>query len=238
MALADLHHALPPGAAFHVEVPAAGAAGAGPSSRGGGGVEGWSEPDLADVLVGAGLDIDTLDADGELVRASGRRARSLPDTVGPGMRLLVCGLNPSLYAADRGVAFARPGNRFWPAAIETGLVSRPLDARHALACHGIGFTDLCKRATAASAELSAAEYRDGAARVERLAGWMQPGAVLFVGLEGWRAAFDRRATPGRQPRPFGGRPVYVMPSTSGLNARTSRAELVGHLRAAARLART
>ena len=27
------------------------------------------------------------------------RARTLPDTVGPGMRLLVCGLNPSIHAA-------------------------------------------------------------------------------------------------------------------------------------------
>src|SRR5438045_2206721 len=43
-----------------------------------------------------------------------RRLRSLPDRVGPDMRLLVCGLNPSLYAADQGVNFARPGNRFWP----------------------------------------------------------------------------------------------------------------------------
>jgi hypothetical protein len=31
---------------------------------------------------------------------------------------------------------------------------------------------------------------------------------------------------------MGGRPVYVMPSTSGLNARTSSDELAAHLRAA------
>src|SRR5262249_36310831 len=29
-----------------------------------------------------------------------RRARTLPDFVRPGLRLLVCGLNPSLYSAD------------------------------------------------------------------------------------------------------------------------------------------
>ena len=50
-------------------------------------------------------------------RASGAvRARTLPDVVGPGMRLLVVGLNPSIYSADVGVGYARPGNRFWPAA--------------------------------------------------------------------------------------------------------------------------
>ncbi len=40
----------------------------------------------------------------------------------------------------------------------------------------------------------------------------------MVGLAGWRAAVDRKAVAGVQPEPFGGRPVYVMPSTSGLNA--------------------
>jgi hypothetical protein len=32
-----------------------------------------------------------------------------------------------------------------------------------------------------------------------------------------------------QPRGIGGRPAYVTPSTSGLNARTSPAELADHL---------
>ncbi|MDQ3895756.1 MAG: mismatch-specific DNA-glycosylase, partial [Actinomycetota bacterium] len=53
--------------------------------------------------------------------------------------------------------------------------------------------------------------------------------VLFVGLAGWRAAVDRTATAGPQPGPFGGVPAYVMPSTSGLNAHTSAAELAGHM---------
>jgi hypothetical protein len=58
----------------------------------------------------------------------------------------------------------------------------------------------------------------------------------MVGLAGWRAAVDRKAVAGVQPEPFGGRPAYVMPSTSGLNARTRPAELADHLRAAADLA--
>ena len=39
------------------------------------------------------------------------------------MRLFVCGLNPSVYSADAGVGFARPGNRFWPAALAAGIVT-------------------------------------------------------------------------------------------------------------------
>ncbi len=38
------------------------------------------------------------------------------------MRLLVSGLNPSLHAADAGVGYIGPGNRFWPAVAAAGLV--------------------------------------------------------------------------------------------------------------------
>ena len=40
------------------------------------------------------------------------------------------------------------------------------------------------------------------------------------------------ATAGVQAETVGGRPVYVMPSTSGLNARSTPADLAGHLAAA------
>ncbi len=196
----------------------------------------WEAQPLVDVLTGAGFSVGATEVEGDVIRAAARRERTLPDTVGAGMRLLVCGLNPSLYAADRGVGYARPGNRFWPAALAAGLVSRGRDPWHALRHHGVGMTDLCKRATAASSELTPEEYRDGAARVERLVRWLQPAAVCFVGLEGWRSVFDRRTAAGPHPDGFGGRPAYVMPSTSGLNARTPLADLVEHLRAAAALA--
>jgi TDG/mug DNA glycosylase family protein len=97
-------------------------------------------------------------------------------------------------------------------------------------------TDLVKRATPRADELTRDEYRDGFARVERLARWLRPGAVCFVGLAGWRAAVDRKAVAGVQPTACGGRPVYVMPSTSGLNARVPPAALAAHLSAAAALA--
>jgi TDG/mug DNA glycosylase family protein len=115
-------------------------------------------------------------------------------------------------------------------------VSVDRDPDHALRHHGIGMTDLVKRATVAAAELNTAEYRTGLDRVERLVGWLQPGGVCFVGLAGWRAAVDRRARPGRQSQRLGGVTVYVMPSTSGLNASSSRRSLEEHLKAAASLA--
>jgi hypothetical protein len=93
-----------------------------------------------------------------------------------------------------------------------------------------------KRATPNADGLTVAEYRAGAERVGRLVEWLRPGVVVSVGLAGWRAAIDRRAAPGPQPLPFGGAPAYVMPSTSGRNARTGPAELADHLRAALALA--
>jgi hypothetical protein len=57
--------------------------------------------------------------------------------------------------------------------------------------------------------------------------------VCFVGLAGYRAAVDPHAAAGEVPGGFAGARAYVMPNTSGLNARTSLAELTEHLRAAA-----
>lgn len=238
-ALADLHAALAPGAQVdlrlfegdddHGEVPGDEFPGRRFSL--------WPEPLVLDVVHGAGFDVDGFarrrHPGGTDLLLRLRRARTLADSVGPGMRLLLVGLNPSLYAADVGVGFARPGNRFWPAALRAGLVDRDRDPRHARVAHGIGMTDMVKRATVGAAELTAVEYRDGLARLDRLCRWLEPDRVCIIGLAGWRAAADRRSTSGWHPRGVGGRPVYVMPNPSGLNASSSLDDLVAHLRAAA-----
>ncbi|MCU1457349.1 MAG: hypothetical protein JWL73_1441 [Actinomycetia bacterium] len=234
LALAGLHHALRVGAPFHGSVRAGTADGplANDDFPGRYFAE-WEEEPLRDVLVGAGFTIDELSHESpEWLRLRATRARTLPDTVGPGMRLLVCGLNPSVYSADAGIGFARPGNRYWPAAIAAGLVSRSRDPVHALLDHGVGMTDIVKRATPRADALTVDEYRTGLARIQRLAAWLQPGAICFVGLAGYRAAIDRRATAGWQDARLGGVPVYVMPSTSGLNAHAQPPVLIEHLRAA------
>lgn len=198
----------------------------------------WQADELAAVMVGAGFELSrdavtVTGTAGDWLTVRGRAARSLPDSVGPGMRLLVCGLNPSVVAADAGFGYAGATNRFWRAAVGSGLVA-PEHARRPLAVlagDGVGMTDLVKRATARASELTRADYRAGAARVGALVEWLRPTVVLFVGLAGWRAAVDPGAHSGVQ-APWGSVPVYVMPSTSGLNAATSLAELTDHMRAA------
>lgn len=148
------------------------------------------------------------------------------------MRLLICGLNPSPASADAGVAFARPGNRFWPAALAAGVVSVDRDPVHALEHHGVGFTDLVSRVTRRADELTSDEYRDGLVALEALVADLQPEVVCFVGLAGWRATGHRKAVAGWQDETVGGRPVYLMPSTSGLNAHAQLDDLTEHLRRA------
>jgi TDG/mug DNA glycosylase family protein len=188
---------------------------------------------LDDVIAGAGFaTVDPPRRTGTDAIVRVRRRLSLPDTVGPNMLVLACGLNPSVHAAEMGVAFGRPGNRFWPAALAAGVVSVDRDPRHALTEHGLGMTDLVKRATPRAAEIESVEYEGGMARLERLVRWLEPAVVCFVGLAGWRAAVERTATAGPQPRLIGGRPAYLMPSTSGLNAHSRLEDLTDHLRAA------
>ena len=149
------------------------------------------------------------------------RARTLADTVGPGMRLLICGVNPSWYSADAGVGYARPGNRFWAAARAAGIVDADRDVRSALVDHGVGMTDFVKRPTRTAAEVTSRGVPD------RVRPGRPPGAVAAAGggvLHRALGVARRRRTPRRwpvlQPEGIGGRPAYVMPSTSGLNART------------------
>ena len=227
-ALAELHGGLPVGTVATLELPAAlGLERALDAVEGGGfeEIEATTEAHRA-------ANADGATGGAGVLAVEAVRARTLPDQVAPGLRLLVCGLNPSLYAADRGVGFARPGNRFWPAALSARVASRDRDPRWLREVDRVGMTDLVKRATRAADELDAEEYRRGAARLERLVRWLGPGATCFVGLAGWRAAVDRRATAGPLPGGFAGRPAYLMPNTSGLNAHARLDDLAAHLRAA------
>ena len=164
------------------------------------------------------------------------RARTLPDRVASGMRVLLCGLNPSLYAADAGVGFARPGNRFWPAALASGLLTVDRDPRHALVGHGVGMTDLVKRASARADQIDRAEYVAGAARVARLCTLLSPRVLCVVGITGWRIAVDKAAVMGVQPARIGSTLVYVMANPSGVNAHVTMADLAAELRTVTELA--
>lgn len=236
MALWDLHRALAVGSPFELQVLHGDYAGSHLSNLEVAGrfFAAWLPDQLVDVVVGAGFEVEpgSVEVSGDELRLSAVRCRGLADTVAPGMRVLMCGSNPSLYSADAGVGYYRGGNRFWKAAMASGLVAKDRDPVDALRSHGMGMTDLVKRPSRAADEVSADEYRLGLGRLQRLVAWLQPKVVCFVGLGPWRAAVDPQARAGLQDARVGGRPVYVAPSSSGLNARTSPDQLADHFRAA------
>src|SRR4030081_3325964 len=97
----------------------------------------------------------------EIAAAHGRR---VPDVLGPGLRVLFCGINPSLYSAAGGHHFGRPGNRFWPTLFAAGFSDTllHLSEQRDLLQRGYGITNLVARATATADELTAAELVAGA----------------------------------------------------------------------------
>jgi double-stranded uracil-DNA glycosylase len=155
------------------------------------------------------------------------------DVTGPGLRVLICGINPGLYSATTGCHFARPGNRFWKALHGAGFTPRVLAPaeKDALIAGGIGITNICPRATARAEELTAAELRRGARALERKVRRLRPPVVAFLGIGAYRAAFDRpRARLGPQPETLGGARVWVLPNPSGLNAHYGLPELTRWMR--------
>jgi TDG/mug DNA glycosylase family protein len=146
---------------------------------------------------------------------------TVPDLVAPGLRVLLCGINPSLESGYRGLHFATPGNRLWPTLHAAGWTPRRLDPSETddLLAAGIGITNLVNRATARADELADDELRAGLPAVAALAERWQPGWVAFCGMSAYRIATGRRtAKVGAQPDGVGGRPVWLLPNPSGLNA--------------------
>src|ERR1700678_4313997 len=94
--------------------------------------------------------------------------RTIPDVVGPDLRVLFCGINPGLVSGALGQHFARPGNRFWKVLHAAGFTSRVLlpSEQFSLLDLGVGITNLVAGASRAASDLTAAELRAGAVALE------------------------------------------------------------------------
>ncbi len=145
----------------------------------------------------------------------------LRDIGGPGLEVLFVGINPSLRSAQVGHNFARPGNRFWPTLFASGFTPRLLSPQEdgLLPSFGLGIVNFVSRPTRAASELTVAELRAGAARLETNVHAWAPRLVAVVGVVAYRAAFARpHAVMGLQEERVGDRPVWILPNPSGLNA--------------------
>src|SRR5437763_9482240 len=112
------------------------------------------------------------------------QGRTLADVIGPGLRVLFCGINPSLYSAAIGHHFGRPGNRFWPALHRAGFTQRllsPYEQRELLPL-GYGITNVVARATAAADELEPEEYILGGRALLAKLRKFQPAVLAVLGV--------------------------------------------------------
>ncbi|MGP3535125.1 mismatch-specific DNA-glycosylase [Microbacterium sp. RD1] len=173
------------------------------------------------------------------------RDATIPDLMPEHPRLIFVGINPGLWTAATATPFAHPGNRFWPALAEAGILPRVPAFSSGFDEHdramildaGIGVTSLVRRATARADELSRQELRDGAERVDADVARWQPRVVAVVGVTAYRQGFGYpRAAAGRQEAAIGGVATWVVPNPSGLNAHDTVATLAAAYAAPARAA--
>jgi TDG/mug DNA glycosylase family protein len=167
------------------------------------------------------------------------RGGTLPDLLGPDVRLLFVGINPGLRTVASQSHFSGPGNRFYPALYVAGITDhligaaggiRPADVAH-LQERGIGITNLVAQATARADEVDAAALTAGAEALRDRAARLQPAVVAILGITAYRIGFGLpRATVGRQPATIGSAQLWVAPNPSGLNAHVTVAGLAAAYR--------
>src|SRR6266540_4926478 len=145
---------------------------------------------------------------------------ALPDVLGPGLRVLFCGINPGRVSAAAGAHFANPRNDFWRLLHAAGFTRRLLAAAEQfdLLEDRIGVTNAAARTTPGSGDLRKADFAGAAERLEQLAVTLHPAWIGFVGKEAYRGAFGDRPELGEQERRVGDTRLFVLPSTSPANA--------------------
>ncbi len=155
----------------------------------------------------------------------------LPDLLAPGLKAIICGLNPGLQAAASGHHFVGRQNRFWTVAHRAGLTPVLLDgySDHRFLEFGFGLTAVVARPTASAAEVSKSEYAFAGAELARKIETYRPQAVAFLGKAAYGAIHGQsKIAWGQQPEAFAGAIAWVLPNPSGLNRGFSTDDLVDH----------
>jgi TDG/mug DNA glycosylase family protein len=144
----------------------------------------------------------------------------IPDLGGPDTRILLVGINPSLWSGWSGHHFARPGNRLWKTLHGAEITPKVLDPydEPAIRAAGLGITNLVARATARADELTDEEIRAGVEPLRQLARAWSPALVAFLGISTYRIAFQAPKVGVGPAAEFENAIGWVLPNPSGLNA--------------------
>jgi double-stranded uracil-DNA glycosylase len=145
---------------------------------------------------------------------------AVPDTLGTGMKLVLCGINPGRASAAARAPFANPRNDFWRLLHASGLTPRVFEPREhsKLLELGIGLTNAARRTTRGSGDLRKADFAGAAERLEAIADTYRPRVLAFVGKAAYTGTFGGRVDLGLQDRRLEGTALFVLPSTSPANA--------------------
>jgi TDG/mug DNA glycosylase family protein len=145
---------------------------------------------------------------------------AVPDVLGPGMRVVFCGINPGHWSAAAGAAFANPRNDFWRLLHASGFTPRQLlpQDQNELLRYGVGLTNAVRRTTRGSGELRKADFAGARERLEAIAEAHVPRAIGFVGKIAYTGVFGGRVEHGLQDVLLDRTALFVLPSTSPANA--------------------
>ena len=147
--------------------------------------------------------------------------QTMTDVIAPDLKVLFCGINPSLYSAAVDHMFARPGNRFWKTLHGAGFTPRlysPFEDQELLKL-GYGITNLAEPATARADELTKEQLLEGREILENKLMRYRPKFLGILGITAYRSAFSQpKARMGLQPERIQGVNIWVLPNPSGLNA--------------------
>lgn len=146
----------------------------------------------------------------------------LPDYLAKNLEIVFIGINPGTYSDRAGHYFARRTNLFWTALYQAGFAAKPLTPQDDVRMNALGYglTDLIARPTANVDDLAQEEYLRGGeilrAKILRFA----PRVACFVGITGYRVAYDKHAQFGLQSASpaWGNTQLFIVPSTSPRNA--------------------
>jgi TDG/mug DNA glycosylase family protein len=150
----------------------------------------------------------------------GATESAVPDTLGAGIRLVFCGINPGYASAAAGAAFANPRNDFWRLLHAAGLTPRllaPGEQRRLLE-YGIGLTNAAHRTTRGSGDLRKADFAGTAERLDEIMRTYRPRVIAFVGKAAYSGIYRERCELGVQERRLAETALFVLPSTSPANA--------------------
>lgn len=146
--------------------------------------------------------------------------RTLPDQLRPGMKMIIVGCNPGERSARVGHYYAGRGNMFWPLLYESGIVPELLEYKNdkRMLEFGIGMTDLVKRPTRGVEDLQRQEFAEGRVLLSQKLQQYAPKVIAFNGKITFEKFSQRACKLGLQKDLLYGAQVFVLPSSSGLNA--------------------